>query len=103
MDTNWSSVQNERRARVTVVQHIDEQRLKFSMVSGSPSDFRADTHGLKAFRRKALLDIVTACVVDRDMFSEFVVRAHRAGKWLEVPIDLVDVRPPSICFVVCRT
>ena len=57
-----------------------------------------DTHGLKAFRRKALLDIVTACVVDRDMFaSEFVVRAHRAEcKWLEVPIDLVEKRPPSI-------
>ena len=57
-----------------------------------------DTHGLKAFRRTALLEIVRACVVDRDMFaSEFVVRAHRTDcKWLEVPIDLVEKRPPSI-------
>jgi glycosyltransferase involved in cell wall biosynthesis len=57
-----------------------------------------DTHGLKAFRRDALLDVVEACVVDKDMFaSEFVVRAHRADRrWTEVPIDLVEKRPPSI-------
>ena len=57
-----------------------------------------DTHGLKAFRRAALLETVEECVVERDMFaSEFVVRAHRAEcRWLEVPIDLVEKRPPSI-------
>ena len=57
-----------------------------------------DTHGLKAFRRDALIDIVEACVVDKDMFaSEFVVRTHRAERdWVEVPIDLVEKRPPSI-------
>lgn len=57
-----------------------------------------DTHGLKAFRRDALIDIVEDCVVDRDMFaSEFVVRVHRADRpWIEVPIDLVEKRPPSI-------
>ena len=57
-----------------------------------------DTHGLKAFRRDALRDIVEACVVDKDMFaSEFVVRTHRAERnWVEVPIDLVEKRPPSI-------
>lgn len=57
-----------------------------------------DTHGLKAFRRDALMDLVEACVVDKDMFaSEFVVRVHRARrKWVEVPIDLVEKRPPSI-------
>ena len=57
-----------------------------------------DTHGLKAFRRDALMDIVEACVVDKDMFaSEFVVRTHRAERnWVEVPIDLVEKRPPSI-------
>lgn len=57
-----------------------------------------DTHGLKAFRRDALIDIVEECVVDKDMFaSEFVVRVHRADRpWCEVPIDLVEKRPPSI-------
>ena len=57
-----------------------------------------DTHGLKAFRRDALIDIVESCVVDKDMFaSEFVVRVHRADRaWCEVPIDLVEKRPPSI-------
>ena len=58
----------------------------------------SDTHGLKAFRRQAILDIVNECVVDRDMFaSELVVRVHRADRnWCEVPIDLVEKRPPSI-------
>mgnify|MGYP002629139890 CR=1 FL=1 len=57
-----------------------------------------DTHGLKAFRRDALLPIVRACVVDKDMFaSEMVVRAHRTDtRWCEVPIDLIEKRPPSI-------
>lgn len=57
-----------------------------------------DTHGLKAFRREALLDIVESCVVDKDMFaSELVVRTHRASrKWVEVPIDLKEKRPPSV-------
>jgi glycosyltransferase involved in cell wall biosynthesis len=57
-----------------------------------------DTHGLKAFRRDAIMDLVQACVVDRDMFSsELVVRVHRADRnWCEVPIDLIEKRPPSI-------
>jgi glycosyltransferase involved in cell wall biosynthesis len=57
-----------------------------------------DTHGLKAFRRDALLPIVDACVVDKDMFaSEFVVRVHRSTRsWIEIPIDLIEKRPPSI-------
>ncbi|MGC4066521.1 MAG: glycosyltransferase family 2 protein [Polyangiaceae bacterium] len=38
-----------------------------------------DTHGLKALRRKSILPIVRACVVDRDVFaSELVIRAERA-------------------------
>ena len=37
-----------------------------------------DTHGLKAFRRLALLDTARRCILDRDVFaSEFVIRAHR--------------------------
>ena len=57
-----------------------------------------DTHGLKAFRKDAIIDLVEACVVDRDMFaSELVVRVHRAKRrWLEVPIELIEKRPPSI-------
>ena len=57
-----------------------------------------DTHGLKAFRKSAIEDLVQACVVDRDMFaSELVVRVHRAKRrWTEVPIELIEKRPPSI-------
>ncbi|MEZ4471465.1 MAG: glycosyltransferase family 2 protein [bacterium] len=58
-----------------------------------------DTHGLKAFRRESVLPVVQACVVDKDMFaSELVVRVHRdeSLRWTEVPIDLVEKRPPSI-------
>ena len=62
-------------------------------------DFRGtDTHGLKAFERAALLPIVEACVIDRDLFaSELVIRAGRAGLHvLEIPIRLSEKRPPAI-------
>jgi glycosyltransferase involved in cell wall biosynthesis len=57
-----------------------------------------DTHGLKAFRRLALLDVVRACLVDKDVFaSEFVIRADRAGIGIkEVPVQVIEKRPPSI-------
>jgi len=57
-----------------------------------------DTHGLKAFRREALLDVARRCVLDRDVFaSEFVIRAHREGrKVLEIPFTVREKRPPSI-------
>jgi glycosyltransferase involved in cell wall biosynthesis len=57
-----------------------------------------DTHGLKAFRRDAMMDVVAACVVDEDMFaSELVIRAERAGKRLvEIPLELFEKRAPSI-------
>jgi glycosyltransferase involved in cell wall biosynthesis len=57
-----------------------------------------DTHGLKAFRRLALLDTVRACLVDKDVFaSEFVIRADRGGiKIKEVPVRVIEKRPPSI-------
>jgi glycosyltransferase involved in cell wall biosynthesis len=57
-----------------------------------------DTHGLKAFRREALLDIARDCLVDRDVFaSEFVVRAYRAKLSIkEIPVRVVEKRPPSI-------
>jgi glycosyltransferase involved in cell wall biosynthesis len=57
-----------------------------------------DTHGLKAFRRLALLDVVRACLVDKDVFaSEFVIRADRGGIIIkEVPVHIIEKRPPSI-------
>jgi glycosyltransferase involved in cell wall biosynthesis len=57
-----------------------------------------DTHGLKAFRRSALLDTVKACLVDKDVFaSEFVIRAERGGiRIKEIPVRVMEKRPPSI-------
>ena len=57
-----------------------------------------DTHGLKAFRRLALLDIVRACLVDKDVFaSELVIRADRGGVTTkEIPVHVIEKRPPSI-------
>jgi glycosyltransferase involved in cell wall biosynthesis len=57
-----------------------------------------DTHGLKAFRRDALVPIVRACLVDRDVFaSELVVRAYRAGLTIrEIPVRVLEKRTPSI-------
>jgi glycosyltransferase involved in cell wall biosynthesis len=57
-----------------------------------------DTHGLKAFRRLALLDVLRACLVEKDVFaSEFVIRADRAGVPIrEVPVRIHEKRPPSI-------
>jgi glycosyltransferase involved in cell wall biosynthesis len=57
-----------------------------------------DTHGLKAFRREAMLPIVRRCLVEKDMFaSELVIRAERAGvRLVEIPLNVVEKRPPSI-------
>jgi glycosyltransferase involved in cell wall biosynthesis len=57
-----------------------------------------DTHGLKAFRRQRLLEVVRSCVVDRDVFaSELVIRAWRGGfRVLEIPVQLEEKRQPSI-------
>ncbi|RYZ34408.1 MAG: glycosyltransferase family 2 protein, partial [Myxococcaceae bacterium] len=57
-----------------------------------------DTHGLKAFRREALLPVIQKCVVDMDVFaSEFVIRAWREGlNVMEIPIQLHEKRQPSI-------
>jgi len=57
-----------------------------------------DTHGLKAFRREALLPTVRRCVVEKDLFaSEFVIRAEREGRRLrEIPVHITEKRPPSI-------
>jgi glycosyltransferase involved in cell wall biosynthesis len=60
-----------------------------------------DTHGLKAFRRDALVETAQRCVVDKDLFaSEFVVRAGREGKnVVEIPLRVHEKRRPSINLV----
>ncbi len=57
-----------------------------------------DTHGLKAFRRQAVMDTVARCVVDKDLFaSELVIRAERYRvRVVEIPIQIAEKRPPSI-------
>jgi glycosyltransferase involved in cell wall biosynthesis len=57
-----------------------------------------DTHGLKAFRRLALLDVVHQCLADKDLFaSELVIRADRSGiRKVEIPIRVIEKRTPSI-------
>jgi glycosyltransferase involved in cell wall biosynthesis len=58
----------------------------------------SDTHGIKAFRRVAVLDVVRACLVDKDVFaSELVIRAERGGiRIKEIPVRILEKRPPSI-------
>jgi glycosyltransferase involved in cell wall biosynthesis len=57
-----------------------------------------DTHGLKAFRRERLLEVVNQCVVNKDLFaSEFVIRAERNDfRITEIPLTVVEKRQPSI-------
>lgn len=56
-----------------------------------------DTHGLKAFRRAALVDVTRSCLVDKDLFaSEFVIRAQRGGiRIVEIPVRTAEKRKPS--------
>jgi glycosyltransferase involved in cell wall biosynthesis len=73
--------------------------LAYSAMLRALFDFRGtDTHGLKAFRKSALVDVVQSCVVDRDVFaSELVIRAYREGKRVrEIPVRVMEKRPPSI-------
>lgn len=65
-------------------------------------DFRGtDTHGLKAFKRDRLLEVVNRCLVDKDLFaSEFVIRAERMKfRMVEIPVEVIEKRPPSINLV----
>jgi hypothetical protein len=62
-------------------------------------DFQGtDTHGLKAFRRRAVLPIVQACQIDRDVFSsELTIRAYRSPlRVVEIPVRVLEKRPPSV-------
>lgn len=56
-----------------------------------------DTHGLKAFQRDRLLPVVRSCIVEKDLFaSELVIRAERVVRVVEVPVRIMEKRPPSI-------
>lgn len=57
-----------------------------------------DTHGLKALRRSAVLDIVETCETDRDVFAtELIVRAQYLGRAItEIPIAVREIRPAPI-------
>jgi glycosyltransferase involved in cell wall biosynthesis len=57
-----------------------------------------DTHGLKAFRREALLPTVRSCLVDKDLFaSELVIRAERSKiSIIEIPVRVLEKRVPTI-------
>lgn len=58
-----------------------------------------DTHGLKAFRREKVLEVVNKCVVERDMFaSELVIRAERVEtlRVTEIPVEVIEKRKPSV-------
>jgi glycosyltransferase involved in cell wall biosynthesis len=58
-----------------------------------------DTHGLKAFRRASVAQVLERCIVDKDLFaSELVIRAERAGsvRIKEIPVRVLEKRPPSI-------
>ncbi len=57
-----------------------------------------DTHGLKAFRRAAVIEVAERCIVEHDVFaSELVVRAQREGVDVrEIPVVIEEKRAPSI-------
>ncbi len=57
-----------------------------------------DTHGLKAFKKSRVLDVVGKCVVGKDLFaSELVIRAGRVRlNVVEIPVQVIEKRAPSI-------
>jgi len=56
-----------------------------------------DTHGLKAFNRAATMPVVASCIVEKDMFtSELVIRAEKVIRVKEIPVTIVEKRPPAI-------
>lgn len=56
-----------------------------------------DTHGMKAFRRDAILGILDCCITDRSIFdTELVLRTERRGlRITEVPVHVTELRQPS--------
>jgi glycosyltransferase involved in cell wall biosynthesis len=63
-----------------------------------------DTHGMKAFRRKAAGHLAADCVSKGWTFdTELVLRAERAGLTIiETAVDTMEIRPPSYGSIVSR-
>jgi glycosyltransferase AglD len=63
-----------------------------------------DTHGIKAFRRDALAEVLARCVTSQSIFdTELVLRAERSGlRIVEVPVDVREIRQPSYWAVIRR-
>ncbi|MGQ0732900.1 MAG: glycosyltransferase family 2 protein [Acidobacteriota bacterium] len=63
-----------------------------------------DTHGMKAFRRRALVGPLAQCVTSRSIFdTELVLRAERAGlRIVEIPVAVREIRQPSYWAVARR-
>jgi len=82
------------------VRHLATQVLN-GMLRHSLGFRGTDTHGLKAFVREPMLEVVGSCVVDKNLFaSELVIRAERAGiAVVEVPLCVHEKRIPSINLV----
>ena len=57
-----------------------------------------DTHGLKAFRRQALLPVVQQCRVGHNLFaSELVIRACRSALRVdEIHLNVAEIRPTPV-------
>lgn len=55
----------------------------------------SDTHGVKAFRRTALVPVAGRCRFGQDLFdTELVLRAERAGLGsAEIPVEVIERRP----------
>jgi glycosyltransferase involved in cell wall biosynthesis len=55
----------------------------------------SDTHGMKAMRRAAVVDLARACVLGRDLFdTELILRVERAGLATdEIPVAVEERRP----------
>ena len=64
----------------------------------------SDTHGLKAFRRHAILPVLDRCVTDGWIFdTELVLLAERLGlRIVEVPVRLDEIRAPGYQSLVAR-
>ena len=57
-----------------------------------------DTHGLKIFKRKDIINLVEKTVLDKDMFAtELIIRAYNAKlTYIELPIKLEEIRLTQI-------
>jgi hypothetical protein len=66
--------------------------------------FKGTDTTAQSFRRSALLPVVHACIVDKDLFaSELVIRAQRQSvAMMEVPVRVLEKRPPVDSFVSTR-